>query len=92
MSPRINFQCIHCGKVFKHRQSKYRHYLNYSVKPNLDRRIYKCDDCKKDFNRKDVLNKHKEKSCNKVKFIKNRNYICEICGKDFDRKFNLNCH
>ena len=55
MSPRINFQCIHCGKVFKHKQSKYRHYLNYSLKPNLDRRIYKCDDCEKDFNRKDVL-------------------------------------
>ena len=66
------------------RQSQYRHYLNCSRKPNLDRRIYKCDDCEKD-----VLNKHKEKSCKKMKFIKNRNYSCEACGKNFDRKSNL---
>ena len=61
MSPRNNFQRIHCGKVFRHRQNQYRHYLNCSRKPNLGRRIYKCDDCEKDFSRKDVLNKHKEK-------------------------------
>ena len=62
MSLRNNFLCIHRGKVFRHRQSQYRHYLSCSRKPNLDRRIHKCDDYEKDFNRKDVLNKNKEKS------------------------------
>ena len=86
MSPRNNFQCIHCGKVFRHRRSQYRHYLNCSRKPNLDRRIFKCDNCEKDFNRKDVLNKHKEKSHKKVKFIRNTNYSCEVCGSKLRSK------
>ena len=36
MSPRNDFQCIHCGKVFRHRQRQYRQYLNCSRKPNLE--------------------------------------------------------
>ena len=78
--------------MFKHRQNQYRHYWICSRKPNLDRRIYKCDDCEKYFNRKDVFNKRKEKSCQKMKFIKNRNYSCEVCEKNFNRKSNLKRH
>ena len=38
------------------------------------------------------MNKHKEKSCKTVKFIKNRNYSCQVSGKNFDRKSNLKHH
>ena len=72
--------------MFRHRKSQYRHYLNCSREPNLDRRIFKCDNCEKDFNRKDVLNKHKEKSHKKVKLIRNRNYSCEVCGSKLRSK------
>ena len=69
MSPRSNFQWVHYGKVFRHRQSQYRHYLNCSRKPNLDnlkrhklihvpKVLHECNSCRRSFKRLDHYEKH----------------------------------
>ena len=81
-SSRKVHKCGYCDAVFVHRQSKFKHSLMCQKQPNPIGK-FTCDKCLKEFSRKDVLLKHKIRSCKKKQLVSKE---CDSCEKVFDRQ------
>ena len=79
------FACSECQASYDKRQHLYRHWLK-CVKSV----IYSCESCRKEFNRKDNLDRRR-KTC-KVAKAQVPNKTCFKSGYNFQKCFNLQRH
>lgn len=82
------YKCNHCDVTFSHRQSRFKHELICKKRASI-KKVFRCEQCGKEYSRKDVLLKHKKRSC---KGKKNKVFECSVCSKQFIRKKNLDRH
>ena len=77
-----NFQCPHCEKSFKVRQSYYRHLHKHEEKFS-----FQCEQCNRKYPDSSSLDSH-------VTMVheKERNFFCEMCGAAFTRLHSAKMH
>ena len=73
-------KCLYCKRIVKH---LYRHVLSQHKNKKYD---WKCDTCKKSFQRRDTLLEHKKTHSDL------RPYICETCNSAFKTSRLLRRH
>ncbi|CAG4984938.1 unnamed protein product [Colias eurytheme] len=79
-SPQRRFECIQCGRVFKHRNSLMYHMLMHSEKQQS------CDDCGKRFYTATTLKIHRRMHEGAKPFR------CDVCGQHFRQSGDLKYH
>lgn len=88
MSKRV--RCDFCSKSFKHNCQLKRH----KCKGQVDRPLYTCNECGKEYSRKDRLSYHLRMQHSKKSSQNCQKYKCEKkkCGYKFTRRTDLNRH
>jgi len=93
----VVYKCDRCCKNFKQKIDYIRHLKRkYPCKKVIfetpTHEYFVCQNCNKEFIRKDSLNRHIKKYCKKLLGKNKKKIVCNYCNKIFSRSDSLNRH